>query len=161
MTNLYQLNQQFQEVVNNADELTGEINIEALDQLTLAISEKRENVVKYILHLENDQVAIKNEIERLKKLKESAKRQAGNLKDYLRTSLEIEGVKSANFGTSKISIRNNPPKVVVTDETAITELYLNQKFITTVDKVKIKSDIQKGVEVPGVHLESTTSLTIK
>jgi len=59
------------------------------------------------------------------------------------------------------TIRNNTPSLIIDDVSLIPE-----KFITTVqtdkiEKNEIKKEMKNGVEIPGVHLETTQSLLIK
>ena len=63
--------------------------------------------------------------------------------------------------TGAFTIRNNTPSLIIDDVSLIPE-----KFITTVqtdkiEKNEIKKEMKKGIEISGVHLETTQSLLIK
>lgn len=50
------------------------------------------------------------------------------------------------------------PKVIIDDESSISELYLRTKVIHEVDKKQICDDLKNGVPIEGAHLEENFSL---
>jgi aromatic ring-opening dioxygenase LigB subunit len=60
-----------------------------------------------------------------------------------------------------LSIRKNPPRVVIDYEDMIPDEFLRTRTVTEVARDEIKRAIQAGQDVPGAHLEQTERLEIK
>lgn len=88
-----------------------------------------------------------------------------HLREYLLSNMlacEITEIK-ANDGSLTIKVKTNPPSVIVDDEASIPWEYVRQAPPPppAVDKVAVKEALKAGVEVPGCHLESKKSVTIR
>lgn len=59
------------------------------------------------------------------------------------------------------TVRQNPPRVVIDDESQIPATYSKQKITLSVDKMAIKEAIKNGMDVPGAHLERDFKLEMK
>lgn len=159
--NLYQINQQLLDTIEQADPETGEINLAAFEELQLAKTVKQENIARYIKHLENDSAILSLEADRIKKLKDmNAKRQEW-MKSYLKQSMSIDGIDTLDFPTLKVKIKLNPPKVEIDDEEKLLPLYGKEKVTVVLDKAQIKKDLQAGSEVSGARLVSSTRIDIQ
>ena len=75
-------------IMNCVDPETGEIDEEKLEALQLERNKKIDNVAAWVLDLQGDVDKIKNEIDRLNKLKEQAEKKA------LRKAAKIERQKA-------------------------------------------------------------------
>ena len=157
--NIYEINNQILALVNNADIITGEIDIEQLEGLELAKKEKQENIVKYIRHLELDEQAIKEETKRLNVISSLYAKRQESLKKYLKSSMELDQEDKLDLGLFKVSIAKNPPAVVIEDEDKL-DKYKKEKVQVTIDKAALKEDLKNG-EVAGARLEQSTRLVIK
>ena len=54
----------------------------------------------------------------------------------------------------KIQLVDNPPSVELVEdaEKLLKEEYIKNRVIRTPDKIKIKEDLKKGIEIPGAQL---------
>lgn len=69
-------------------------------------------------------------------------------------------LKKVELAEATLSFRNNPPKVVITDEAALPHYYLRNK--PEPDKTKIKEALQLGEEIPGACLSNgSVSLSVR
>ena len=157
---LYQIDQEIQAVLANADEITGEIDAAAFEELSLAKKEKQHGVLKYIQHLKNDQDLLKKEMDRLKALRELAIRREEWLREYLAKSMNIDKVRELDFVTHSCRFRKCPPKLIISDEKLVPEKYIKTEIIQKIDKERVKADLKSGETVEGCRLEQGESLII-
>ncbi len=160
MKNLYQINSAIQQIIEVADEVTGEINQDAFDKLQLDKAEKQLNIIKFIKHLDNDMDVLDKEMERLKLFKKQAEGRKEWLKNYLKTAMDIDGVTELDFTTFKAKVKQNPPSVVIDNEEKIPKKYLITKEVISISKALIKTDLQAGNKIEGCHLEQAERLDI-
>ena len=84
-----------------------------------------------------------------------------NLKARLRYALNALNALEAHGMEFTIKVQANPPKVALTNETAIPGRYLITETLTKVDKRKILEDLKSGVSIDGACLERTDRVVIK
>ncbi len=171
MSTLYQINNQIESFFEeNVDQETGEIlNYDLLEKLEIEKREKQHSVVKYIQHLENNEKAIKDEMDRLKTLKTVSSNRIDSLKNYLKNSMEIDNITSIDFETRKVYIAKNPPKLNIAEnlfeEFGIVKSAEGALKLVKTDlankKKEVKDKLKKGEEVEGAELSYSTSLRIK
>lgn len=114
-----------------------------------------------ILEAEADaiEVAAKEMMARAK-----AKRsRADNIREYLKTCMEVAGVSKIECPQFAITIKKNPPGVDVFEPALIPAEFMRQPAPPppAIDKTAIKEAIKAGREVPGAILSSGTRLEIK
>ncbi|WP_121605356.1 siphovirus Gp157 family protein [Virgibacillus sp. Bac332] len=159
MATLYELSQKYSQLLQLAEEADEAAFLDALEYLDEEINEKAENIAFVLQEMKADIDKIGNEIKRLQNRKKTLQNKQDQLKWYLTKELDglgIDRVKSANFN---ISLRNNPPKVNVLDESLIPKQY----FITKqeLSKKDIKEALKNGEEIEGVSLISERSVNIR
>lgn len=127
--NLYELTGKYQELLNYAQsvDFTDEDNAEALsntlDAIEDSIEVKAESIAHVIKQLEYDELIVNEEIKRYQKKKKALVNNQKRLKEYLQSAMEFvekDKIKTPKFS---IHIQNNPPKLVVEDESEIPEAY--------------------------------------
>ena len=156
---LYELTSAYEQLLEQAEEMDPEVFQDTLESIEDAIEEKAQNIAKLIRNLEGDIEVLKQEEQRLKRRRTSLESKVKSIKDYLKNELEgagIDKVKSAHFN---ISIRNNPPKVLVEDEKLIPSDYMIPKY--SPDKKVLKELLQSGKEIPGVRLIQERGVQIR
>lgn len=163
--NLYQLNENYKNLVEVLENAGDDANLlelvsTALNEIEDNIKDKADNIVRFIRNLESDTVAIKEEEKRLAAMRKQKEKQVENLKSYLfGFTQKVEG-KKIKGGIFTVSIKKNPPSVVVDDLEAIPEEYKKTKVTVEADKTILKKALKNG-KVAGVHLEQKESLSIK
>lgn len=158
---LYKIDNELMGVLNSPNPETGELDAEALDQLSLARSEKQNNVALYIKSLEQGEAAIDAELKRLRDMKATTQKRTEWLKNYLKSSMELMGEKELTFGVHSAKIVNNPPSVQILDEAEVPSEFKKEIIETRIDKTAIKEAIKGGAVVPGATLTQATRLDIK
>lgn len=168
MATLYEYTTSYADLLNYAqsidftDEESKQTFKETLDALDGSIEEKVEGTSKIVKELEYSELAVDTEMKRLSKKKKALKNNQKRLKDYMQYSLEQIGKDKVETDLFTISIRNNPPKVTVTDTESIPENYWKQQE-PKLDKTTLKQDLLNGTlkDFKGAHIEQERSLQIR
>lgn len=131
-----------------------------------ALEEKAQRVAyaPKILDAEADAIeaAAKEMVARAK-----AKRtRAANIREYLKTCMEVAGVSKIECSHFAITIKKNPPSVDVWDEKQIPEKFMRLPEplpppVAVPDKKAIMEAIKAGEDVPGAQKAQGTRLEIK
>lgn len=169
--NLYQINAEIEQLeVACEDGLlidpeTGELLTfeQALDRLRMERTQKIENIALWCKNLASDAAALKAEEEQLAKRRKAAEAKSERLKAYLLSAMTQPDGKVLPFHGTRavVSVRNNAPSVVISDEALLAMEFKIQKIEVKADKASIKEVLQRGIEVPGARLERTRSVIIK
>jgi phage host-nuclease inhibitor protein Gam len=133
-----------------------------LTALEIPFQEKAISVAYHILNTDADIVAIESELERLTALKNRAKKHNEWVRRYLQIAMEQTNTEEIKTATIKLKIQNNPPSVVIDDESLIPDSY--KRIIPErkeIDKVAIKDAWKQNIGVNGTHIEQKKSLRIK
>lgn len=162
---LYELAYEFIEASNTLQNLDLDEDTirDTLEGLQYPVEQKAQNVAFVIRNMESLAEQIKQAEEQMATRRKAIENRAANVKQYLLQNMERCGISKIESPYFKISIRNNPASVVVDDAGAIpSEFYRYPEAPPpSPDKKLIKQVIESGVDVPGVHLERGTSLSIK
>lgn len=169
--NLYQINAEIEQLEHAADDgllidpETGELISfeEALDRLRMEKAKKIENVALWCKNLASDVVALKAEEDNLAKRRRAAEAKQERLKAYLLNAItEPDGRVVPFHGTKAVvSVRNNAPSVIISDEAILPMEFKIQKIEVKPDKKSIGEVLKRGIAVPGAHLEAGRSVLIK
>jgi hypothetical protein len=153
---MYEIDEDIQAILDNADPETGEINLDVLETLQ---KEKEEKIEGVLLGYKN----AKAEAEMLKKIeadyaarRKAAEKRAEGLKVYL-----SENLKGEKFKTPMVSAYWKETEFTdIKDASLIPVEFIKQKepeFMLT----EIKKAIKEGVKVPGAEIGHRSSLQIK
>lgn len=100
------------------------------------------------------------EIDRIKAQMKRAQAIDDRMESSILTYMQGKGVDKIEAGTFTLSIKRNPPSVVITDESAIPSQYIRVK--TEPIKADIAKALKAGEEVPGARMETErVSLVVK
>ena len=169
MNTLYELDAKIAELLDTGFEMscidaeTGEIDETQLaiylEQLQLDRKTKIDNIAVYVKNLEAEAVAIRAEEKRLKERREAKERKAERLKNYIKTSMLLQG--ETKFESARVSMALRNSKAVVVDESKLESVYFINKIVQSVDKKAIKAALEAGILVEGAMLEERKNLQIK
>lgn len=157
--NLYKLTQNYQNVLDIAEQLDAETLKDTLDSIDEAINIKVENTAYVVKQLDANVATIDTEIKRLQAMKSAQSNNAKNLKFYIQESMEKVGLDKVQGKTIKVAIQNNPQSVRVENEEALKEYLVEQA--PKLDKKALLNDLKNGVEVHGAELQQTRSIRIR
>lgn len=136
---------------------------QALDALRMEREAKLENVACWVKNLSAEADAIREEENRLAKRRKAAETKAANLKAWLLAAMTREDGTTDKLKTGRVmvSVKRNPPSMVVDDEEMLPWAYTTVKQVFVQDKAAIKAALIAGEEVPWAHLEYGRSVIIK
>lgn len=98
---------------------------------------------------------LRNELALLQKQK-----QEQEIKENIKNSMIVSGVKSIETNTHKFTVKNNPGSVVIVDDQMIPSEYKKEKVTVTIDKTAIKKAIEWGQEIHGANMSYSQTLLI-
>lgn len=153
--NLYEINSQ---ILDCIDPETGEvIDLLKLQELSIAKTEKVENVACWIKNLEADAVAYEAQEKAFADRKAVAKKKIESLKHYLTFALGGQ-----NFSSERCAVRFRRSKSVnVLDEAAVPAEYMIEKITRTPNKTAIATMLNSGAAVPGCELVERANPSVK
>lgn len=164
MKPLYEYSNDYKKLIDELeqnDELTIEQQKELLDSVKENIENKSINVGAYIKNMEIEQDAILNHIKQMNDRLKKVTRRIENMKDYLKYNMQscnIDKIVSSKFN---ICIKNNPCKVVISDETQVEDIYIKEKVTKSIDKELIKSHLKNGLLLDYATLVTDKRIEIK
>ena len=148
---------------------TGELDTIGFESASIALIEKQRAVVAYTRNLEVRKSMLKAAKENiLAPIEAELKRieaQESFYKNYLLQNMQATGITKIDAidGSFKASIQNNPPSVIIDDESIVPADYMRVPITPppAPDKFLIKKAIIEGYEVAGAHLQSSQRVVIK
>ncbi|MCM1579165.1 MAG: siphovirus Gp157 family protein [Ruminococcus sp.] len=160
-----------EEMEENAGGLTEEIGqawFDTLEGMEDELTEKAENIVKYIKNLSAEAEALKGEKKRLESRRRAKEKRAESLKKYLINCMETAGYRKLETVSGAVSVRDSPESVELTDENAFigwAELHDREEFLRyhapEVNKSAVKAALNGGENIPGVRLARNKNLVIR
>lgn len=130
-----------------------------IEQAVATQVKKVDDFCRFLAHLESQENLATCEIERLKTRKQSINRMLQRLEAYAVRVMENANLKKIDGDTSRLSLRQNPPAVEITDESLVPAEFKTITPHVSIDKRAIKKAIDGGRDVPGADLRfGTTSL---
>ena len=135
------------------------------DGIRGALEVKAVNVASFAKHLDYQAQIIDTEMERLRAYKASIERQADALREYLHDQMVRAGITkieaTAGAPPFRLSIRKNPPRVVIDNEAAIEWEYKRSVTKVEIDRQMIKDALKAGRSVAGAHIEQSERVEIR
>jgi hypothetical protein len=161
MPNLYDLAaqyKQFYDFMDNAlssdEDFTEEdlqLYFETLESLEDNLEQKLENTIKFLRNIEGDIEAYKKEKQRFERKQKYLQNTYDRLKQWMRDSLEQNGIEKMKAGQFSVRLQKNNPSVDVYDVEKVPKQYVTKTEIH-VDKKQILADLKEGKQIDGVQL---------
>lgn len=165
MTALYTITEQFKELEALAETADEDLAIalrDTMEGIEGEFQEKGKAIAMVALNIDGDLEAIQSQIDRLTERKRIITNRKESLKEYLRTNMEASGITKITHPLFTITCGKGKPIVVIDDEKAIPDEFVNVKVTSAPDKAAIAKAIKDGTEVPGAHTEiGKSSISIK
>lgn len=160
MATLYELTDNYRQVLEAAEQLDPETLKDTLDSIDEAIESKTENTAKVIRELEGNINTLTTEIQRLNERKTALNNNVKYLKEYLQSEMEKVGKTKIKGELFNVGIQNNPASVHVEDETKIPRDYFTEQE-PKLDKKRLKNDLKAGAEIDGAELRQSKGVRIR
>ena len=120
---LYELTDAYAELAALLDECESEEEAAQLwaqmDEVGASIAEKADNYARFLRNKQAEADGLGKEIERLQKRKRSAENQIDQLREHMRFAMGVAGATEIRTTLGKWTVRSNPPRVEVLDESEI------------------------------------------
>ncbi len=162
MSTFREIDERLLALVNEDGEI---LDVEAFEQLQVERDAKVEGMALWVLELQDEQEALKREIDRLTARKKAAEAKEKRLKEFLPAILG-----GAKFKTKTVSVSYRTTQAVeITDETALrdwAEIDPQGESILKyrgpeISKAALKELLTGGAEIPGAAMQTHTSTIIK
>ena len=135
-------------IADTLEAIGGEIEIKA----------ESSAVIMQELNAESDKIDA--EIKRLTARKKSLETNADAIKQRVFDAMKATGKEKFKTTLFSFSIKKNPPKLVIDDETKIPKKYFIPQP-AKIDNAAIKAELTAGKKLKYAHIEQGESLTIK
>ena len=158
---LYDIKQEYLELINQVEEMEGELTPEIEEQLQINKNELQNKAIAYhsfILSKDSFNMQIDSEIKRLQALKKRNNSLIDNLKQRLVGAIETFG--EFTVGTNTFGLRKSE-KVEVEDVNQLPKEYKTIKVTEQANKILIKKDLKLGKEIENCYIVEQYNLKIK
>ena len=161
--NIYNIQSEYQQLVNQLIENGGELTPEL--ELALQINKdnfhsKSENYGYITKQFDGEMDIIDNEIKRLQQAKRSREKTIQRLKDTIELAMLTFDVDKIETPLIKISFRKSE-SVEVTDVNDLPNEFKVIKVTESADKLKIKDALKSGMFIEGCSIKTNRNLQIK
>jgi len=129
---------------------------DTLEGLSGALEAKATNVAYFVRNLEATAEQIKLAEKQMADRRKAMENRAERIREYLKANMEVAGITQIECPHFKLSIKKNPPSVVIDAESQIPADYMTVPVAPpqAPDKKLIAAALKDGFEVPGCHLET-------
>ena len=161
MAALYEIAAQYREVLEmepaNEDELAAQMA--ALNDIEGELTEKADNIVRFLRNISAEADALKAEESRLYERRRALENKYERLKAYLAAQLMTAGLRELKAGLFKLRFQPTTPAISIIDESAVPEKFHRVKI--EIDRLAIRDALKAGEEVPGIKIERGEALVIR
>ncbi|NNA69450.1 siphovirus Gp157 family protein [Pseudomonas gessardii] len=165
MTTLYTIAEQFKELAALAETADEDLAValrDTMEGIEGEFQEKGKAIAMITLNIDGDLEAIQSQIDRLTERKRIINNRKESLKEYLRSNMDAAGITKITHPLFTITCGKGKLIVVIDDEKAIPDDFVNVKVTSAPDKAAIAKALKDGQEVPGAHSEiGKSSISIK
>jgi hypothetical protein len=156
---LYEIADSIQGLLHT-EEWTDE-TIAKLDELSLTLEVKADNVAMVIEEAEAFAERCKKEEARIAAMRKQAENRAEWLRGYLYRAIKAAQREEVAHGTHVFRIKKNPPKAIGDHEELTPGKFITIVQTTKIDRAGILKALKEGERVPGWHMEQGDRLEIK
>ena len=168
MSNLNLIKYELKEInniVNFLENENGDLDEQTIndtkESVELLLEEKSEQLELILKELEAKEEKCKEIADFYAKKAKYANEKKKMFKELILGAMQKLGTKKIETATGTFTIRNNTPSLIIEDENLIPQKFITHISSITIEKNEIKKEMKKGVEIPGVHLETSQSLLVR
>lgn len=152
-------------IINFLDNQNNELDEQTIndtkESVSLLLEEKSDQLELLLKDLELKAEKCKEIADFYAKKAKYANEKKKMFKELILGAMQKLGTKKIETATGTFTIRDNTPSLIIEDENLIPQKFITHISSIKIEKNEIKKEIKNGVEIPGVHLETTQSLLIK
>jgi hypothetical protein len=126
--------------------------IEAAPPASLA-----ERIEALVEHLDEEEALLARLDERAKRIKamqEERKLRIQKIRRSIANEMDAERVKTLRLGEATITMAEEPPKLIVTDEAALPDWYFQEEVVRKLDKAALREALEEGMQIDGATLSN-------
>ena len=161
--NIYQIQNEYQLLINQIIEAEGELSTEWETSLAINKDQLQDKGINYayvIKQFDADCDAIDIEVKRLNGLKKVRQNASERLKTTISNAMQLFEIEEIKTPLIKLNFRNSE-SVEITNESQLAERFTVTKTVITPDKKAIKDAIKSGEIVEGAIISYNKNLQIK
>jgi len=162
---LYEIAAEYLENLSKLNDLDlpPEVIADTLESISGDMTQKCTNVGFVIRNIETLAAQIKEAEQAMAARRKALESRAEHVREYLLRNMQVCEIQKIESPYFTLSVRSNPPKVVIDDPEAVPDEYWRQPPVPLpeLDKKAIAAAIKAGQTVAGAHTESGVSLSIK
>lgn len=141
--------------------ILGATEEEEIKELAMQVREKGAAIAASLRTMESMEKAVADEAKRLSDKAEAIKKRRESFESYVLHNLQTLGLEKLGCGGYTLSLRKNPPKVVIDSDEAIPPRFIVTKQVNQIDRKGIKEALKAGEVVEGARLEQSERLVVK
>jgi Siphovirus Gp157. len=151
------------QILADSGEVPPEQIADTLQALDGDIKDKAVQVAAFSKNLDATAQAVREAAKAMLARADRIEKRAESIRSYLQFEMQAAQIPKIESPWFTLSLRKNPPAVVIDDEAAIPPEYIVQPPppAPRPDRDRIRRDIKAGKAVPGCHLLATERLEIK
>ena len=158
---LYELTAAYRQIDAASDEDMDDAEFMALvQQIEGAIKDKATGIAMVVQNLEATAESIKGAEKRMADRRKVLESRAASIRKYLLDNMVAGGIHSVACDHFVLKVRDNPPSVLIEDESKIPVEYMRQPSPVP-DKRAMLDDMKQGVVIDGVSMGRGQRLEIK
>lgn len=162
---LYVLTGEYLAIANKLSDsdLPPEVIADTLESLSGELEEKCTNVALFVRNLESSAEQIKLAEKQMAERRKAIENKAERIREYLKVNMQRSGISKIECPYFALTLKKNPPSVVIDDVGAIPELFMvtPEPPPPSPNKKLIGEQLKMGALIPGCHLEQAERLDIK
>ena len=159
---LYQITNAFPALMEN-EEITEENKKQIIEELTVLLQQKSQNIIGYVRNNELTIEAMKVEEKRLSDMRKALENKNSKFKEYVKECMENSGLIKIDTALGSLSIAKSPISVEIENENEVPSEFKQEVITVKIDKKAIADNFKATGEVPnGVKIHTNnTNLRIK
>lgn len=162
---LFDLSAEYREAADRLSELDlpDEVVRDTLESLSGDLTVKATHIAAMTRNWRALAAAIKDAETRMAERRKALEARASRVEDYLLNAMLYAGIQRVDAPTLAISVKTNPPAVVIDSAEQLPAEYLREPDPPPPepDKAAIKAALASGVDVPGARLVQRKRIDIK
>jgi len=159
---LWELSKQYRELLESIDDISDSEAIQdTLESVEGTLQVKAQNTIAYTEELQMVVDRAKDIVKQKKELIKVIQNKIDSIKNYVKVNMEINYINEIITDDFILKLKDNPPKVIILDESVIPAKHVKEKTTYSIDKKSISASLKSGQRVNGAELQQTKRLEIK
>jgi len=165
--NLYELSENYRQAeaelkaLLELDDIKPDVVSSILDSMQVEVEAACIELGKYACNLQATADAIDEKAQKMLYRRRKILDQVAQVKYYIMHNMQRAKIQKIEAHYFNLSVRKNPLKLLVHDESDIDEHYVSFERVRKLNKAKLKEDLKAGMKVPGAKLERSERLDIR